>query len=365
MSGLSASRASAPEATVERAIVVGAGALGSCIALVLAQAGARVALVDPAALGDNASGVAAGMLAPAFEALLDPPAAAHFPLLCAARDAWPAFAEASGIVLDRSGALWIGEDAAGLEARRRGLIALGAAAEPLSAHEVRRLVPQVGAQAGEGVFTAEDWRLDAGAALRSLDAAGRAAGVERIAAEVLAVEAGACRLADGRRLDAEAIVLATGPGRPPLVPELAALTAVKGHILSYSAMGAAAGPVVRRPGGYGVVGENAILIGATMQAGRDDRSIEPEAVAQLHALGVALFPALEAAAPTPAAAVRATTPDGLPLVGRARQAGIFVAAGARRNGWLLAPLAAQIIAAQIAGRDPAPWAAALDPARFG
>ncbi|HXQ45452.1 MAG TPA: FAD-dependent oxidoreductase, partial [Caulobacteraceae bacterium] len=50
-----------------RVVVAGAGALGASIALVLARAGARVALADPAPQGANASGVAAGMLAPAFE----------------------------------------------------------------------------------------------------------------------------------------------------------------------------------------------------------------------------------------------------------------------------------------------------------
>jgi len=52
--------------------VAGAGALGLCIALELARRGAGVTLCDPAPVGDNASGVAAGMLAPVFETVLDP-----------------------------------------------------------------------------------------------------------------------------------------------------------------------------------------------------------------------------------------------------------------------------------------------------
>ena len=43
--------------------VAGAGALGLTTALALADAGAQVTVFDPAGLGDNASGVAAGMLA--------------------------------------------------------------------------------------------------------------------------------------------------------------------------------------------------------------------------------------------------------------------------------------------------------------
>ena len=51
-------------------IVAGAGVFGAAIALELARDGARVVLADPAETGDNASGVAAGMIAPAFDRML-------------------------------------------------------------------------------------------------------------------------------------------------------------------------------------------------------------------------------------------------------------------------------------------------------
>jgi glycine oxidase len=41
-----------------------------------------------------------------------------------------------------------------------------------------------------------------------------------------------------------------------------------------------------------------------------------------------------------------------------------LAVGARRNGWLLAPLVARTVAAYVAGEDPGPHAARLDPRRF-
>ena len=74
-----------PQFDSVRVLVAGAGALGSTLALVLQREGARVTLVDPAGVGDNASGVAAGMLAPAFEATLDPASEGHFGLLAQAR----------------------------------------------------------------------------------------------------------------------------------------------------------------------------------------------------------------------------------------------------------------------------------------
>src|SRR3954453_21078206 len=90
--------------------VAGAGALGLGCALALADAGCALSLCypDPEA---SASAVAAGMIAPVFEAVLDPEAAPAFDLLLAARALWPGFAARTGVELDRSGALAVGEPA--------------------------------------------------------------------------------------------------------------------------------------------------------------------------------------------------------------------------------------------------------------
>jgi glycine oxidase len=357
MSGLSSARL----------IVVGAGAIGSAVAVVLAQAGARVTLIDSAAPGDNASGVAAGMLAPAFEALLDPPSRGHFALLREARALWPGFAERLGgadIGLRASGALWI-DDAAGLEARERELAGLGARCERMSRARLMAMAPDLGADAGEGLFSPEDWLLDAEQALAALAHAAALAGVETLTQTVTAIEDRAALLADGRRLVADAIVLATGAEQTALAPELVGLTAIKGHILKYPSRGLTPdGPVVRRPGGYGVIGRRITRVGATMQTGEDDRAIEPAQVVRLHALAATLFPALATVASRPAVGVRATTADGLPMVGPSRRPGVFLAVGARRNGWLLAPMVAAMTAAMLAGEDPGGWAASFDPRRF-
>src|SRR3569833_2923848 len=88
-----------------RVVVAGAGAIGSVTALVLARRGAHVTLADPAEVGDNASGVAAGMLAPVCEALLDPVSHDHLPLLRQAREAWDLVLPDLAVSIDRSGAV--------------------------------------------------------------------------------------------------------------------------------------------------------------------------------------------------------------------------------------------------------------------
>ncbi len=308
--------------------VAGAGALGLCVALELARRGAAVTVCDPASPGDNASGVAAGMLAPVFEAVTDPGAADHLSLLREARDAWPGFAP---VAIDRSGAVWRGADPARIEQR---LDLLGA--------RWRRT--------GEGPATEEDWRLDPGAAMTILYAQAERAGVRFEPRTTGADEPGV-------------VVVATGAGGAGLAPELTRLTPIKGHILRVAG-GPASGPVLRGEGVYLCPDPAAAILGATMESGVADTRVDPEQVAGLQARGEALWPGIARLRARAEAGVRAATPDGLPMVGWSAAPNRLLAVGARRNGWLLAPLVARTVAAYLAGDDPGPHAARLDPRRF-
>ena len=61
--------------------------------------------------------------------------------------------------------------------------------------------------------------------------------------------------------------------------------------------------------------------------------------------------------------VRPGTPDFAPFLGRTRQPNMFVAAGHYRNGILLTPITAQIIADQMLGAAPGDLAGAFVPSR--
>src|SRR5579862_1068388 len=108
-----------------RILVAGAGAIGSTVAYVLARAGHAVTVVDPLPTGANASGVAAGMLAPAFESLFDEETQGRFALLSAARDLWTPLAVEIGLEVNRDGAAAVADDAEALVAT---LHAMGAGA---------------------------------------------------------------------------------------------------------------------------------------------------------------------------------------------------------------------------------------------
>ena len=350
-----------------RVLVAGAGALGSAVGWRLQRGGAQVTLADPAPRGDNASGVAAGMLAPAFEAALDPASAAHFTLLEHARDRWPAFVEALGAeegALDRSGALWAGDEAS-IDQMQARLLGQGAGCERLTRRQAQALSPGLHAPDG-AVFTGEDWRLDPQAMLGALHRALSAEGGELAGAALTQIEEGRARLSDGRAIAVDQIVLAAGLSPAGLAdppPELARLQPIKGQIARLAGVGPRGGPVARAPGVYVVPAMGGAIVGATMESDRTDRHVEAAALEQLRALASPLYADLEGAKIAGAAGVRASTPDALPMAGPSSRPGVVLALGARRNGWLLAPLIAEIICARLAGEAPGAWDTALDPLR--
>ena len=360
--------------TARHVVVAGAGVTGLLTAFQLAKAGLSVTLADPAPLGDNASGVAAGMLAPALEAALDDAARPHFDLLRQGRDAWTDLAALLGgeaaIGLDRCGSVYIdlpGQPRAadGVAATWRGL---GADVTSAPGPAVGRTGVWGSADALAWARTSDDWRLDPLAALKTLREAGAAAGVQLIEAAVQGFDGAAVRLSNGEAARADRLIVASGAESADLAPELARLAPIKGHILRYAGVagvcGGAGQPILRDASAYATRVGADMVVGATMEQGVRHRRIDPATVERLHRAAVRLYPALAGHTPAALTGVRAAAPDGLPLAGRSARSGVLVAAGMRRNGWLLAPLAAEVVVAATVGAPAPAMAALFSPARF-
>ncbi len=328
-------------------IVIGAGVLGLCTGAELAGRGHAVTVIDPG--GPNASSVAAGMLAPALESLLEDLTPEQAGLLKRARDLWPAFAEAHGLALHREGAEWRGPDAAGALARLREL--------GFEARATRN-----------GLITPDDWRIEPGAALTAL---AREPGVGVVRGRVARLTGDARRWRveadDGRNWFAPTLVLATGAagaidGLPPSVAAMVeAIQPIRGQLTQVAVEGP--GRVVRAPGVYAAPAAGGVVIGATMEPGRRDLDPDPEEARARVAAGLTLL-GLEAEAGATRVGVRGAVVDGMPLAGASGQPGLFLALAPRRNGWLLGPLVAQVVADGIEGRPPSPDGAPLDPLRL-
>ena len=108
-----------------------------------------------------------------------------------------------------------------------------------------------------------------------------------------------------------------------------------------------------------------ILIGATVEDVGFDKSVSASTIRELQNAAAKYVPALASAPITQSwAGLRPGTRDDLPILGRTNIPGGFVATGHFRNGILLAPITAQIMADLIQGRPSLLDIRAFSPDRF-
>jgi glycine oxidase len=110
-----------------------------------------------------------------------------------------------------------------------------------------------------------------------------------------------------------------------------------------------------------------VLVGATVEdAGFDERATAA-GVRDLLEAACTLIPHLwQASFVEVRVGLRPMSPDSLPIVGRSETVpGLIYALGHYRNGVLLAPLTAQLVADALLDRRIDPAIASVSPARFG
>ena len=112
------------------------------------------------------------------------------------------------------------------------------------------------------------------------------------------------------------------------------------------------------PGAYLVPRDDGrLLIGATVESVGFDERVTAQGVHELLHAALGAAPALAGFSITESwAGIRPGTPDGLPLLGPTPIDGYFLASGHYRNGILLAPATARLIADAIEKESVAPLA---------
>lgn len=349
-------------------IIVGGGITGLCVAVAAQAKGFKVKVVARDSSSDTASGIAAGMIAPALEALGEfEPEVAYVRLRRAQQawidliEVWPADLRAA---LEkarddaRSRYVWYQSDNLSDITTPR-LKAMGVPFHALTDDQLKGIAGDM-----DGVEVSGDWLLSGHEVLESLKATVLARGGEVMSAEVTAVSATTATLAQGDILTADHVVVAAGFGAKALaasVPSLTALEPVKGHLLDLKGQGGQG--TLRWAGGYLADHVATAKFGATMQFGEEDLAVEPEVVADLKARATGMLPSIDLSVATPKTGIRASTPDAWPLIGR-DASGVYVAVGMRRNGYIFAPYAAQLLLALITGDVPDADAALYAPNRF-
>jgi glycine oxidase len=108
-----------------------------------------------------------------------------------------------------------------------------------------------------------------------------------------------------------------------------------------------------------------IVIGATVEDAGFDKTVKPDAIQRLHQLSANLVPAIGEARILEAwAGLRPGSPDDLPIMGAGLIPGTYSSTGHFRNGILLAPISAVVMADVIEGKRPGIDITPFSPARF-
>lgn len=124
--------------------------------------------------------------------------------------------------------------------------------------------------------------------------------------------------------------------------------------------------VIRSPKAYLIPrSDGRLLVGATVEEAGFDKRTVPETIQRLHHAAVELVLKLrDAKILEDWAGLRPGTPDALPILGATATPGYYVATGHFRDGILLAPITAEVMAAVIEGRTPEHDLTAFSAARF-
>lgn len=345
-------------------IIAGGGIIGLSLSIALRKRGAKVLVVERGEPGREASHAAAGML---VDCPLETPPALQALALASAR-MYPEFVhemqDESGVNVDLrdAGTLLFPPPEEVHEQTSLGaknpLPAPLAEIEPALADPKRR------------AFYLKERSVDP----RALTAAALKAAKHRQVDISSGTAVTAALVADGRIVGvstdktsyaAPVVVNCAGAWAGHFPPHRFRTRPVKGQMLAV--VGAPVlRHVVRAPEVYLVPrSDGRILIGATVEeAGYDKRTV-PETIHRMHQAAIQLIPALGKGRVLEAwAGLRPGTPDNLPILGATATPGYFVAAGHFRDGILLAPVTALLMAQVVTGEKPEYDISAFSAARF-
>ncbi len=344
-------------------LILGGGIIGLSCALEAALLGFRVTVVEENGFGGQATGAAAGMLAPYSE---NPDGADPFFRIC--RDSFLRYPEwvrqveeISGqqVELCASGSLnaaFHEADLLPMQTRLRWQRLYCAQMEWLDETQLRKLEPRISDRAIGALYCPVESHVFAPKLAIAAEEACRRAGVRlvshagRLTKLEVTKEAGvSVTMGNEHTWRADRLVVCTGawsgflqewiPVRVPVHP-------IRGQICAYDAGLGEVRHMVFTSQAYWVrKNDGTIVCGASEDVAGFDRSVTAHGIERLTRWSGSVFPFLEGEIPLRSwAGIRPATLDGRPLIGEVPGCPeVIVAAGHYRNGILLSPATASIV----------------------
>jgi glycine oxidase len=347
-------------------IIVGGGIIGLSLAIELHKRGAKVLVVDRGEPGREASSAAGGML-------VDCPLETH-PALQALATAsarmYPEFAyeleTESGIKVDLRDHGTIVFSPEGLLHERRECTA-----ENLPLSRLAALEPAL-APSNDAAFYLKERSVDPKGLSEAAIKAAKKRGIDFSSGDLVT----AVNVSEGRASGvttaktvflASKVVNCAGAWSGQIGPHPFPTRPVKGEMLCLAMQPRSLlKHVIRSPQAYLIPrSDGRLLVGATVEEAGFDKRIDVASIQRLHRAAVALVPELRNAKILEDwAGLRPGTPDALPILGTTATPGYYVATGHFRDGILLAPVTAKVMADVIGGVEPEYDLKRFSPARF-
>ncbi len=362
-------------------VVIGGGVIGCAVAAELARRGARVTLADMRSPGQGATQASAGTLVPFIEGQSGGPL---LELGLRSLEAYDDFVEMvrreswMDVEYARCGSLEIALDQTGavrLKAAAALLAKFGITSEYLDGAAVRAAEQELSEGVTAGLLVPHHGYVVARQLTAALVAVARRHGAEILeTTRATAVEpnpAGGVRvLFEDREMTAPNVVLAAGSwaGQIDIAGERLPVRPVRGELLRLAWPGRLPEGILWSEDCYIVpLRDGTLLAGATSEDAGFDEQPAVAGVRDLLEATCSLLPlAWRAGFLEIRTGLRPASADDLPIVGPSKRVpGLVFATGHYRNGILLAPLTARVVADFVLDRKTDPVAAALSPDRLG
>ena len=360
-------------------VIAGGGVIGLSLARELARRGvSKVLLIERGRLGAEASWAAGGILAPQVET--DQPDN-FFDLACASRDLYPKYAEAlraeTGIdvELDQTGTLYLGfseREEQEMRGRYQWQTSAGLRVEWLTGAEARSLEPGLSGQVCCALRFPNDYQVENRRLVEALVMTNRKHGVELIEnCEVhsLCVDNGRVTGVETSSgpVSSAVVVVAAGAWSSNILPAYVRIEPIRGQMLCFKAEPQIARHVIYSSRGYLVPRRDGrLLAGSTSEPVGFDKQVTETGVNSISLMGREMIPALKTLTFIDSwAGFRPRSEDHLPVIGADEDnEGLFCATGHYRNGILLAPITADLLAESIVSGNGSHLLEKFSPARF-